>query len=89
MTRDKPPYPLVYIEWDDSYGVGTNWEQIPKNFPKPKRHTCRSVGWLVYDGKKHKVVVPHLSHPARKHWSGCGDMAIPASAVLKLKRLKY
>jgi hypothetical protein len=84
----KPYYPLVYVEWNDSYGVSSHWEEIPKKFKPPKSIICRSVGWLVYDGNKHKVIVPHLSPVGKKKWNGCGDMAIPATAIVQLVRLR-
>ncbi len=51
---------------------------------------CRSVGWLVYDGKDCKLILPHLSeagHPDAKQ-QGCGDMTSPTSAIRKLVTLK-
>jgi hypothetical protein len=48
---------------------------------------CRPVGWLLYDGDDHKVVVPvvvpHISdetYPTIGR-QGCGDMTIPTRAL--------
>jgi hypothetical protein len=82
-----PPYPLVYIEWDDSYGCSPHWSKIPKKFLPPEPIICRSVGWLVHDGDKHKVIVPHLTQPSKKSWDGCGDMTIPAAVIVRLVHL--
>lgn len=80
--------PLVYIEWEDSFGVSTSWEDI--DGMKATLTICASVGWLVHDDKKCKVVVPHLTSINRSDVDsqGCGDMTIPASAVVKMVRLK-
>lgn len=83
-----PPYPLVYVEWDDSFGVSSRWEAIPNDYPTPKSTMCQSVGWLVYDGKKYKVVVPHLTGPEGDTWSGCGDMTIPVGVIVRIIRLR-
>jgi hypothetical protein len=44
---------------------------------------CRPVGWLLYDGDDHKVVVPHISdetYPTIGR-QGFGDMTIPTRAL--------
>lgn len=80
---------LVLIEWEDSTGGSGNWGGIPREEPKPL--VCRSVGWLVIDGARAKIVVPHM-HDDNKELgttrSGCGDMTIPARAVLRIVDLK-
>ena len=79
---------LVLVEWHDSFGCSANWEEIGEDCA-PKVLTCRSVGWLVYDGEDCKVIVPHLAeatdHTLRQ---GCGDMTIPARAILSLVDLQ-
>ena len=78
---------LVLIEWLDSYGCSSEWQPLQGYHAKPL--LCRSVGWLLYDGSDCKVVVPHLSDANNKHVpiQGCGDMTIPASAILKITEL--
>ncbi len=51
------PFPLVRIEWVDSFGCQTDWS--PLDNVKDVRHACVSVGYLVEDGQHVKVVVPH------------------------------
>lgn len=78
-------YRLVYIEWADSYGCSSEWTDIESCSPVPM--VCRSVGWLIHDGKECKVVVPHMNepdHPNAFKRQGCGDMTIPTAAVLKV-----
>ena len=86
-VNDSGNYPLVYIEWEDSYGCSSEWESIENCSPEVS--VCQSVGWLIHDGEKCKVVVPHLNmpnHPNVKR-QGCGDMTIPASAILRIAQL--
>ena len=78
---------LVLIEWLDSYGCSPSWEPIDSVNPLPM--TVRSVGWLICDAKECKVIVPHLSEANHPNGSqqGCGDMTIPAVAILKITDL--
>ena len=81
---------LVLIEWEDSFGVSPSWEGLD-DVEEPEAAICYSVGWLIVDGDKRKVVVPHV-HEANESigavFSGCGDMTIPTSAVRRLVDLK-
>jgi len=84
MSQD---YKLVLIEWVDSYGCSSAWSSVDNCNVAPM--VCKSVGWLIHDDKKCKVVVPHLSqsnHP-NANQQGCGDMTIPSPAVLKIVEL--
>ena len=79
---------LVKIEWVDSFGVGSGWESL--NNIIDESHICISVGYLAMDGKNIKVIVPHIS-PANDIIgaveTGCGDMAIPVSSIIKITDL--
>ena len=55
---------LVLIEWVDSFGCSSSWEEIGDLSPTVS--TCRSVGWLAYDGEDCKVIIPHMSDPVRE-----------------------
>lgn len=50
---------LVLIEWEDSHGDGS-WQQLDGEI-EDRALICRSVGWLILDGERAKVVAPHLS----------------------------
>ena len=78
---------LVLIEWLDSFGCSSDWQDLTDCEPKPL--VCRSVGWLLYDGDDCKVVVPHISekHNDRVQPQGCGDMTIPTKAILQISDL--
>jgi hypothetical protein len=85
----KENYRLVYIEWEDSL-VGTAGWGFTEG-ANASVMVCRSVGWLIHDGKDCKLIVPHISesgHPDAKQ-QGCGDMTIPASSVRKIVELRF
>jgi len=78
---------LVLIEWQDSLGCSSAWQEMVSVKPKPL--LCQSVGWLAYDGKDCKVVVPHISEDhASAPRQGCGDMTIPTKAIIRMKTLR-
>jgi hypothetical protein len=79
---------LVLIEWLDSFGCSSNWTEIDKSEP-PKPLVCRSVGWLLHDGKDCKVVIPHISDVEHKNAAhqGCGDMTIPTKSIVRISSL--
>ncbi len=74
---------LVLIEWEDSHTAGA-WQQIEGEV-EDRALVCRSVGWLVLDGERAKVVAPHLSNQEPGvPLQACGVMTIPARAVLSV-----
>ena len=78
---------LVLIDWQDSFGCSSSWQEIEEC--KPQVMTCQSVGWLIYDGDDCKVVVPHLSTQQPEiQPQGCGDMTIPARAIIRIVELE-
>ena len=81
---------LVLIEWLDSFGCSSTWQAIADDArAAPEIPVCRSVGWLHYDGDDCKVIVPHLAEAtARSEQQGCGEMAIPTRAILRLVDLE-
>ena len=47
-----------------------------------------SVGWLIHDGERAKVVAPHMSkETAGVPIQGNGLMTIPSKSILRLKAL--
>lgn len=83
----KDKYPLVYIEWEDSLGCTSRWNPVDEE--EPEITICYSVGWLVCDGKKLKVVAPHYFVGSNDAYAqSMGDMNIPVSAIRKLIKLK-
>jgi hypothetical protein len=78
---------LVVVEWVDSCGAIARWQYLDET--EPEYITCCSVGWLVYDGEDCKRIIPHIGlHTGpNARQQGCGDMTIPASAIVKMADL--
>lgn len=78
----KPAHKLVLIEWSDShYHAGWHTDD-----PATEPVYCRSVGWLIHDGKKAKTIAAHVTDegvPQR-----CGEMTIPACCIRKIKTIQ-
>lgn len=77
---------LVLIEWEDSYGCAPSWE--PLDGLAAETLMCRSVGWLAKDSDGVMVVVPHRADGPSPPGQGCGDMTIPARAVVRVVDLE-
>lgn len=77
----KPP--LVLIEWEDSHADGS-WHPLGDGV-EDRALVCKSVGWLVLDGERVKVVAPHMNEEEPGVLlQGCGIMTIPSGAVLRI-----
>jgi hypothetical protein len=81
---------LVLIEWVDSHGTIEGWKPIDKEI-KPELLVCESVGWLLYNGKDCKKIIPHKAGYKNENiiHQGRGDLTIPTKAIIKIKKLKY
>lgn len=81
-------WPLLLVEWVDSYGCSPRWERIDEI--EPEVIHAQSVGWLVHEDENVLVLVPHVTRPAFEgsHHQGCGDMAIPLVAITKREVLR-
>jgi len=79
---------LVLIEWQDAFGCSPSWQDM-SDIEKPKPLLIQSVGWLLYDGKDCKVLVPHKTDGGvGVEPQGCGDMTIPTSAIKCIEELE-
>ncbi|MGZ5442067.1 MAG: hypothetical protein ACXW5U_11505 [Thermoanaerobaculia bacterium] len=78
---------LVMVEWLDSYGCTPDWHTLADVNATPM--VCKSVGWLIRDDEKIKVIAPHISDEgnASEMQQCCGDMTIPSAAVLSMRDL--
>jgi hypothetical protein len=78
---------LVLIEWEDSHGSG-GWQNLGVALDD-RALVCRSVGWLVLDGKRAKVVAPHMNEQEPGvPLQGSGVITIPSRAVLRIVTLR-
>lgn len=81
-------YRLVQIDWLDSAEDKRGWRPFDTEEPPPL--LCQSVGWLVIDGEKTKVIVP-TRHDGNEEQGvrecGTGGMKIPAGCVVRIADL--
>lgn len=83
MPKDQ----LVFVEWEDSYGCSSRWQDINPD-GEPKVLLCKSVGWMIRKTKRCIVVIPHMTaNDVADTRQGCGDMTIPTAAIRRLVKL--
>ena|SRR5216684_2758190 len=88
MQARKQQKNLVFVEWQDSYGCSSNWQEINTD-GEPQMMLCQSVGWIIHKSKHCIVVVPHLSQNQElAKQQGCGDMTIPTASIVRMVHLK-
>ncbi len=76
---------LVFVEWSDSRGASPRWQHLDGFIMAPV--ICKSVGWLQHQDEAMMVIVPHVAtgDPLDDtDQQGCGGMAIPVHAVIKM-----
>ena len=74
---------LVLVEWIDSRGVTVGWTEIDI-LKEYGACSIKSVGWLITCDKNVIHIVPHIGTDPDQ---GCGDMAIPRSQVVKMRKV--
>ena len=80
--------PLVMIEWEDSAQPSPNWRHL-QDAGTPTPIVCRSVGWLIVDTARVKVIAPNMGaidDPTSIQMSG--TITIPTRCVRRTVRLK-
>ena len=89
MAKTSRKRKLVLIEWLDSHS-GRGWQAIAQLQEVAEPLYCQSVGWLAVDNKDCKVIVPHIGGEKNGDvmLQGCGDLAIPTVAIIKITVLK-
>lgn len=82
--------PLVLIEWLDSH-AGRGWQTIDRLSLAATPLYCHSVGWLLSQSDECAVLVPHFGGERNgdQMMQGCGDLVIPAKAIVKVSALKH
>jgi hypothetical protein len=82
-----PEYPLMLIEWVDSSRIGEGWLDLDE-IGEPDPHTCVSVGFLVKENKRGKILVPtvaDIKNSANRHTHG--GIMIPICSILSERKL--
>jgi hypothetical protein len=80
---------LVLVEWIDSHS-GKDWQPLDEIAKAARPVRCRSVGWLVSQENQTTVLVAHLAGEGDGDLRtyGCGDMAIPTGAIVRMVHLR-
>jgi hypothetical protein len=87
QNRPLSEYPLVLIEWIEASRIFDGWIDL-RDVPSPQPHRCVSVGFLVNEDKRGKILIPTVAdveHPENRH--AYGGMLIPSAAIISIKRL--
>jgi hypothetical protein len=86
-VAQKAEFRLVLIEWLDSYGCSATWQDLANC--ELGVMVRQSVGWLIHDDERCKVIFPHMNQPDHTNASqpGCGDMTIPSASIIKILEL--
>ena len=94
LSKDSYPqklvieFPLKIIEWVDASRVADGWVDL-KDIPDAYLHKCVSVGFLISENEKAKILVPTIAdieQPDNRHTYG--GMLIPKSAIISERQLK-
>jgi hypothetical protein len=73
---------ILAVTWEDSASDGGGWHRPEDD--KPGTILAYSVGYLYERNKQHIVLIPHKTNTGQ----ALGTLAIPTSAVRKIKRLR-
>ena len=80
-------YPLVLIEWEDSAQPIPSWMYL-SDFKIQEAVKCNSVGWLIRDEIKVKVLAPNIGEPdSDAEIQASGIFRIPTRCIIKIKKL--
>lgn len=80
--------PLVLIEWQDSAQPVPKWIYL-SDFEPGTAVSCVSVGWLIQDDEKVKVLAPNMGEiQDATHIQASGIIRIPCCAVTRIVHLK-
>ena len=80
---------LVHVIWADSSSpMDSSWHSYPAAMPEVLK--CESIGWLVAETKSALLIAGHVSHGAADGSVNqfSGEMTIPKSAVVRLRKIK-
>lgn len=84
----KAECPLVLIRWEDSAQTIPRWQHLSELVP-PDIVECATVGWLIRDDDKVKVVAQSIGGiNAEDNMQASGVMAIPARCVISIEQLE-
>lgn len=86
MTKRRkiaPKNPLLLIEWMDSVQPVPGW-QFLNDAPALEAIRCQSVGWLVGETAKVKMIAPNIGGDFEQ---GSGFLRIPVRSIMSIRKL--
>lgn len=87
MTKRKCP--LVLIEWEDSLRPQGAWQHLEDMREPPAPTLCASVGWMLHDTKRIKVLAPNMGGlEGKANVQACGMITIPTRCIRRVTKLK-
>lgn len=87
MKAKKPKHPLVMVIWEDSCQPLPAWHYLD-GLEVKEPVVCKSVGWLIHDGKRVKALAPNIGDAGGESEQSCGIIRIATSSIVKIVRLK-
>lgn len=83
-----PPYPLVYVEWEDHAGTD-GWMPIDDVIrANGDSCLCYSVGWLIAENKERITIAASIGTSTDvKPKADCAGQMIIAKALIKSRRV--
>jgi hypothetical protein len=78
----KSKFPLVLIEWSDSYGYGGEWQAIKR--AKVDRASIHSVGWVLDDTDEGILLVQSVDEEG----AYLNSLVIPRGTITRRTELR-
>lgn len=76
------------LEWEDSRQPSPSWKHL-RDVGATVPVLCRSVGWLIVDNKRTKVLAPNMGDiEGGDSMQVSGTLTIPSRAVRRIVKLK-
>lgn len=87
MANPDDECPLVLIEWEDSAQPIAEWQYLA-DFEGLSIVECASVGWLIQDDDKVKVLAPNIGDVGNPETAqASGVIRIPSRCVTRISQL--
>lgn len=88
ILQVKMGYIIEYVEWADSFGVESGWQNPVGR--KPNIVVTKSIGWVVFEDKNVLSISGNYAKECDETIEQVnGIMNIPKKCILKRKRIKF
>jgi hypothetical protein len=86
MSKKKPTYSLVLVEWEDSQRPLSPWQWVDE-YSLPDAVRCLSVGFLIAKTKSAIALAPNLGDIEQERCQASGIIRIPVRAIHNIRTL--